>query len=193
MVRMLFFSASYLWFSGVLPMFRKFSLLCLTLGLLSLTQAASAQTTANQTFTVRVPTNISITAPSNVLLDHDETENNQSFPNQSWAVKGNVQNGVTVSFATNQAFTHTTDNTQKRNAKLDLALASSNGPATWNISKATDTTDYANNDGEASVQVSSNGVGRANFNVAVTFITNGYGTFLAGDYQTTVTGTVTAN
>jgi hypothetical protein len=151
------------------------------------------QTTASQNFTVRVPTNISITAPANILINHDETENNQAFPNQAWTVKGNVLSGVTVAFATNQAFTHTTDNTFKRNARLDLALGTTLGPATWSVGQATDTTDYANSDGVATVQASSNGVGRATFNLGVSFITDGYGTFAAGDYVTTVTGTVTAN
>ena len=154
---------------------------------------AFAQATASQTFTVRVPTNISITAPANILINHDETDNNQPFPQQGWVVKGNTLTGVTVSFATNQAFVHTTNATFKRNAKLDLALGATLGPATWNITQATDTTDYANNDGVASVQANSNGVGRANFNLAVTFITDGFGSFAAGDYVTTVTGTVTAN
>jgi hypothetical protein len=155
--------------------------------------SASAQTSASQKFTVSVPTNISITAPSNTALSHDETENNQVFPSQQWTVKGNVQNGVTVSFATNHPFVHTTNSNFKRNAKLDLSVGSSTGPATWNVSKATDTTDYVGGLNVASVQASSNGVGRANFNLGVTFITNGYGTFAAGDYDTTVTGTVTAN
>ncbi len=162
---------------------------------LSLTSTSYAQTsaTASQTFTVRVPANVSITAPSNVLINHDTTDTNQVFPNQSWSVKGNVQNGVSVSFATNHAFVHTTDSSFKRNAKLDLAVASSTGPATWTVTKATDTTDYATSANVASVTASSNGVGKASFNLGVTFITDVFGTFAAGDYATTVTGTVTAN
>lgn len=149
--------------------------------------------TASQKFTVRVPSNISITAPSDILITHDQTDNNQAFPAQSWLVKGNTLAGVSVTFATNQAFTHTANAAFKRNAKLDLALGTTAGPATWNVTTATDTTNYAGNDGVAQVAATSNGVGRANFNLSVTFITDLFDTFASGDYETTVTGTVTAN
>ena len=156
-------------------------------------RSASAQVSATQTFIVRVPASISITAPSNVVLTHDQSDNVQTFPNQQWTVKGNVQNGVLVTFATNQPFTHTVNNTFKRDAKLNLALASTQGPASWNITKVTDTTNYVAGVNVAAVQASSTGVGRATFNLGVSFITDAYGTFAAGDYETVVTGTVTAN
>lgn len=158
-------------------------------GLCSL--SASAQT-ASQTFTVVVPQNISIAAPSAVALTHDESNNNQSFGNQSWLVKGNVRNGVVVTFSTGSAFTHATDNTFKRNAKLDLGVASFSGPATWTVSKASDTTDYRKSDEVAQVEANSDGVGRANFDLGVTFITEEFGVFADGLYVTTVTGTVSA-
>ena len=104
---------------------------------------ASAQSTATQKFTVSVPSSISITAPSNVALTHDQSDNNQAFPAQVWTVKGNSQNGVSVVFATNQAFTHTSNNAFKRDAKLDLSLGAKQGPANWAITKATDTTNFA--------------------------------------------------
>lgn len=148
---------------------------------------------ADQKFTVQVPANISITSPSNASLTHDESDNNQAFPGQTWLVKGNVQNGVSVSFATNQAFTHETDANFKRDARLNLAAGAKQGPATWTVTKAVDTTDYTNGDGIASVTAASNGVGRSEFNLTVTFITDSFGTFAAGNYETTVTGTVTAN
>ena len=154
--------------------------------------AAFAQT-ANQKFTVVVPSSISITAPSDVSINHDESDNDQSFPAQQWVVKGNTLAGVNVSFSTNQAFTHTTDNSFKRDAQLGLSLASNSGPATWSISQASDTTDYAGSDEVATVQASSDGVGSANFDLAVTFITDVFGSFAAGNYETTVTGTVSSN
>jgi hypothetical protein len=166
----------------------------IALGILStFTSELMAQTTATQKFTVSVPTNISITAPANVALTHNETDSDQAFPAQQWVVKGNSRQGVTVSFSTGSAFVHTTDNTFKRNAQLALSVGSSTGPATWTINQGTDVTDYAGGDGVATVQASSNNVGRANFNLAVTFITDTFGTFASGDYETTVTGTVTAN
>ncbi|TWU60455.1 hypothetical protein Poly51_07310 [Rubripirellula tenax] len=155
--------------------------------------SAIGQTTATQKFTVTVPGAISIVAPAAAAITHDESELDQIFPLQQWVVKGNSLAGVTASFSTTQAFRHTLDNTARRNAKLALAINSSVGSAAWTVSQATDTTDYASNDGVATVQCSSNGFGRANMDLEVSFITDGFGSFPAGDYETTVTGTVTAN
>lgn len=146
-----------------------------------------------QKFKVVVPSNISITAPADVTINHDESDSNQAFPVQLWTVKGNTLAGVNVSFSTNTAFTHTTDNTWKRDAQLALSVASNQGPATWNVTQGSDATDYGNSDEVATVTASSNGVGRADFNLAVTFVTDTFGTFAAGDYETTVTGTVSSN
>ncbi len=154
---------------------------------------ASAATTASQGFTVVVPQNITITAPPAVSLTHDQTDSPQAFPPQSWTVKGNSNAGVNVVFATSDAFTHVTNPTFKRNAKLGLALGAVQGPATWSVGVAEDTTDFASNDGVAQVTASSSGVGRASFNLSVTFITEEFGIFAAGDYTTTVVGTVAAN
>ncbi|TWT76440.1 hypothetical protein CA13_69340 [Planctomycetes bacterium CA13] len=157
------------------------------------TSTAMGDTTASQKFTINVPTAISITAPSNVSITHDETENDQAFPAQPWVVRGNSLAGVTVSLSTTKAFTHITDTTAKRNAQLGLSVASQEGAANWTVTTPTDVTDYATNDGVATVQATSNGFGRATLDVAVSFVTDGFGTFAAGDYETTVTGTVTSN
>ncbi len=153
----------------------------------------AAQTTANQKFTVTVPSNISITAPVDATLTHDESDSDQAFPAQAWVVRGNTLAGVNVSFSTGTAFVHTTNNTFKRDAQLGLVLGSSTGPATWTIGTAADATDYDNSDEVATVSASSDGVGSANFDLAVTFITDTFGSFAAGDYETTVTGTVSSN
>lgn len=152
-----------------------------------------AATTETQRFTVTVPSAISITAPVNTSLIHDESENDQVFPAQPWVVRGNSLAGVTASFSTATAFTHSVDATAKRDASLGLAVNSSVGAANWNVTQAADQTDFANNDGVATVQVSSNGFGRATMDLSVSFITDGFGTFPAGEYETIVTGTVTAN
>ena len=140
-----------------------------------------------------MPASISITAPADAVITHDESDNNQPFPAQQWVVKGNTLAGVNVSFSTNQSFTHTTDNSFKRDAQLGLSLGSSTGPANWSIGQASDTTDYGNSDEVATVSASSDGVGSANFDLAVTFVTDTFGSFAAGDYETTVTGTVSSN
>jgi hypothetical protein len=153
---------------------------------------ASADTTQSQSFKVVVPQSLSIVAPAAVTLNHNETDNPQTFPAQVWAVKGNSLAGVNVSFSTATPFVHTTDATFKRNAKLDLVVGATQGPATWTVGASTDTTDYAAGDNVAQVSASSSGVGRANLNLTVSFITDSYGSFASGDYVTTVTGTIAA-
>lgn len=155
--------------------------------------AANAQTTASQKFSVTVPQNISITAPVDAVITHDETESDQTFAAQQWVVRGNALAGVIVNFSTDQAFTNTTDGSFKRDAQLSLGVASNQGPATWTVSQAADATDYANSDELATVQASSDGVGRATFDLGVTFVTDGFGSFAEGDYEMTVTGTVSSN
>ncbi len=155
---------------------------------------ANGQTaTASQNYSVIVPPSISIVAPSNQVITHDLTDNNQTFPLQTWTVKGNLANGLNVSFATTHAFTHSSDANSKRNAQLGLALASSQGAGRWTITKATDATNFASGDELAEVTAVSDGVGRANFNLSVTFVTEEIGLFAAGDYSTTIVGTVSAN
>ncbi|MCU0713395.1 MAG: hypothetical protein MUC43_15145 [Pirellula sp.] len=148
--------------------------------------------TGSQGFSVSVPQSLSITAPTAVSLTHDQSDNPQAFPEQAWVVRGNVRTGVTVTFATATPFVHTEDDTFKRNAKLELALGVRQGPATWRVDTLTDTTDFASNDNVAQVAASSNGVGRANLNLKVTFVTEDFSLFAAGNYVTTVTGTIAA-
>jgi len=167
--------------------------LCSTFALCLFATTASAQVSDTQKFTVTVPTNLSITAPVDAAITHDETNSNQSFPAQAWTVVGNSVSGVTVSFATATPFVHATDPSYKRDVQLGLAVGTSSGPGTWTVSQASDTTDYDNNDDVAAVTASSNGTSSATFNLAVSFITDVYGSFPAGNYETTVTGTVTAN
>ena len=147
---------------------------------------------ASQTFRVVVRTNISITATELVEITHDESDADQSFPAQQWVVKGNVNEGVLVTFVAQTPFIHTVDDTFKRDARLSLAVASSVGPATWTVTEPTDETDYGTDVNTASVAATSDGVGRANFDLSVQFITDDFGTFAAGNYESTVVGTVSA-
>ena len=154
---------------------------------------AEAQATDNQVFTVTVPTVLTITGPANVTVAHDQSDSNQAFAAQQWTASVNDVDGATVIFQTNQAFTHTVASSYKRNAKLDLAIASSDAGANWSVSTATDQTNYAGADGVAAVQASSTAPGDAAFNLTVTFITTDFSSLAAGSYTTTVTATLTAN
>jgi hypothetical protein len=156
-------------------------------------QAAQAQTTDSQAFTVRVPQNISISAPSDVLINHDLTNADQAFGAQAWDVRGNTPSGVTVNFSVTSPFTNQTNNTFKRDARLSLVKGTTTGTANWTVTTATDQTNYTGSDNGATVTASSDGAGRANMLLTVTFVTGDIGSVLAGDYVTTVTGTVTAN
>lgn len=166
-----------------------------TLALIVFVSSAASSALAQssqQAFKVVVPTGLSITAPVAAQIVHDETNDEQQFPAQEWIVKGNASAGLNVTFATQDTFKHTSGNYQ-RNARLSLGLGATQGPATWQITKATDVTDYAANDQIADVTASSNGVGRANLALTVAFVTEEFGVFAAGDYDMTVVGTVAAN
>jgi hypothetical protein len=157
----------------------------------SLASAASAQTTGSQAFNVVVPRSLTITAPSaSTSIDHNLTADPQSFPAQVWAVRGNLRTGVVVNFTTSAPFVHTADPNFKRNAKLDLAVGSSQG--VWTVDKPSDTTAFATGDNDAQVSVSSTGVGRAELNLTVSFLTDDLATLAEGNYATTVVGTIAA-
>jgi hypothetical protein len=166
-----------------------------------LSQTASAQTTDTQRFTVTVPSTLSITGPADQTLTHDTTNNNQVFVPGSntanhWAVQCNSGAGATVNLRTNTPFTHTSNSVYKRDAKLDLAVSSSDNNGTsaiWTVSTPSDQTNYAGSDNVAAVQATSSLPGKATLALSVTFITSTYSTLLQGDYQIDVVGTIAAN
>ena len=163
------------------------------LALVTLSSTAMAQTQDTQKFTVLVPGAISIVAPGDTQIIHDESENDQTFASQGWLVSGNVLAGVAVSISTDDWFQHTTDPTGQRDAKIDLSVGSTTGAANWTITQASAQTDYSNTTKVATVQATSDNAGSATLNVDMTFITDGFGSFPAGNYETTVTGTVASN
>jgi len=165
----------------------------LALALMCAASSAFAQTTASQTYKVIVPESIYVGSPTAVELTHDKSSNNQVFPDQTWVVRGNSTKGVNVNFAVASPFTHTVDSSFKVDTQLDLSVGSKQGPATWTVSKATDKTNHSGSDLDANVTAVSNGVGRANMILKVTFLSPEWGTYAAGDYTTTVVGTVAVN
>ncbi|MCA9030397.1 MAG: hypothetical protein KDA66_06280 [Planctomycetaceae bacterium] len=161
-----------------------------------MTQAAQAQVSDSQTFRVIVPQNISITAPTPLVVDtHDGTDGDFAMPPQLWNVRGNVAAGVTVSFQVDSPFVHTTDGTQIIDASMNVASPINTvGPAVWTSTGATTVaTDYAGGSNTATVTYVSDAPGRGDFAVSVAFRGGSFGSFLAGSYETTVTGTVTQN
>lgn len=156
-------------------------------------QGTVGSRTASQNFRVIIPTDLAIISPDDVTLTHDETDSNQSFPAQVWLVVGNNQTGVSVSFTVSTPFTNIDDSRYQRDASLGLIVNSSTGPGSWTITQASDATDYASGDNTATVAAASNGTSRAYFNLGVNFVTDTYGSFPAGIYETTIVGTITAN
>lgn len=173
-------------------MFRKFFapaiLATLTLGLAA---PAEAQITDTETFRVTVNSLMSIQAPTALVSQiHDETDNDQSFGLQRWLVTANNAIGATAVFETDQAFTHTVDNSYKRDADLTLTLISG---AAWTVTAATASTDYNLGTEVVSVAAESNTAGSAAFDIGVTFVEETFADLAAGDYELTITGTLTAN
>lgn len=143
-------------------MFRKFIapalLAALTLGLAS---SAEAQVTDTETFRVTVNSLMSIQAPTGLVSKiHDETDNDQAFPLQRWLVTANNAIGATAVFETDQCFTHTVDNSYKRDADLSLALVSG---AAWTVTTASASTDYVGSSEVVSVAAESSTAGPAAF------------------------------
>ncbi|MEO9592721.1 hypothetical protein [Rhodopirellula bahusiensis] len=171
---------------------KKFALTFAALLSVGFVSNASADLTDTQKFSANVAVTMSVTAPADAVLTHDETHTNQAFTAQPWNVIGNSQTGVSVSFATDGPFVNTTDPTFKRDAKLGLSINSQTGPGSFTISQATAQTDYANSVNIATVSAVSDGVSNATLDLSVEFIAGTFGTFAAGTYETVVTGTITA-
>jgi hypothetical protein len=127
------------------------------------------------------------------FLQHDGTDGDQIFGPQRWWVLTTSRNGATVTFATDQAFTHIEDDECKRDARLDLALGAGSRYARWRVRVPSDRTNYAASNETAVVQATSRTGGWARFDLTVTFITDEADTLAQGDYTLTVTGTLTAN
>lgn len=176
---------------------KKFLWSVLGVGALLVSTQVAYTATDSQQFTVNVPKRVTIQAPTpTVAATLPDSSATLAFPNQAWQVKGNVRNGVAVTFVVQQPFTNTTDNTYKRDAGLTVAVGSTLGPATWTVAgTGSAQTNYAAAVpvNTATVSASSNRVGQAAFNIGVSFLTVDIAQVLEGDYVTTVVGTVTEN
>ena len=101
----------------------------LLLGLTLCARSASAQEeSATQWFIVHVPPQASVSAPPAAELTHDGNESPQQFPPQTWSASGSVRSGLSVTFRADP-FTHTADSALQRDARLDIGVATSTGPA----------------------------------------------------------------
>lgn len=166
---------------------------CLILA--SLVATATWAATDTQLFTVNVPVRVIIKAPPlDQIKGHPGNGGvDVTFAPQTWWAAGNSTRGVNVILETLTAFRHTTTPSNRRNARLDLTATKIKGRGNWTVNTATSTTNVQAGNENARVRASSNGTGEANLFLTVTFITNGSGGLLEGDYTMTVLGTVTEN
>lgn len=162
-------------------------LAALTLGLAA---SAEAQVTDTEMFRVTVNSLMSIQAPAALVSQiHDETDNDQDFALQRWLVTANNAIGATAVFETDQCFTHTVDNTYKRNAALSLAVVGSG--SAWTVTTGTATTNYGASLEVVSVAAGSSTAGSAAFDLGVTLVEETFADLASGDYELTITGTLT--
>lgn len=151
---------------------------------------AKAQS-ASQAYRVVVPSKVAITQPSEAIIEHSETDVDRPFPTQEWVINSSLLTGISVSFETVSAFTHTEEPTSKIDVQLNLDVASSTGPAVWSVSNNQDSTHVSQSDENAKVSATSTGVGQASFNLNVKLLGND--SVAAGNYEMAVVGTVVAN
>lgn len=157
-----------------------------------LAPTASAQD--EKRFKVHVPPFMQLVAVSaDGLKTHPMTGSDVTFSNQRWRARTSSATGSTIRFSTDHAFRNLTSPAYKRDVRLRLTRIVGTGRAGWAFDTITDTTDYANGDEIATVQVSGNGPGTASFFMDITFITGNLSTLAEGQYQLTVVGTITEN
>ena len=153
-----------------------------------------AETTARQSFVVRVPARVSIQAPpAGATADLPPDETQVQVSQQVWAISANSHSGATVQFATEQSFHHLDDDSIRRDAQLNVSIVSQSQPGAWNVTQSQAVTAHQVGDESATVQVRSARSGSAEIGLTVTFLQGDALSTPGGDYVTTVVGTITAN
>ena len=127
------------------------------------------------------------------MATHPMTGSDVMFSGQMWSARTTSGTGSTIRFTTNTAFRHINSPSFKRDARLRLTRISGNSSARWRFDVADDRTDHASGDENASVQVSCSGPGSAVITMNVQFLTGNLATLQGGQYQMTVTGTISEN
>lgn len=173
-------------------LFRKSILLGLAVvATLAFSNDLSAQSTDtdSQQFTVVVGDAISITAPADVSINHNLSDSNQPFGQQTWNVFTSNATGAGV-VLTMGRFINTSNAAFFRDGELGASVISSDVTATWIVGTALDDTVSS---GTASVDASSTGPGSGQLGISVVFLETDASTLASGDYVATVTGVITNN
>ena len=132
-------------------------------------------------------------APPAESLVHNGADSPQAFPEVVWQLYTGIDSGGYTAQWTCEPFVHSTKSTLKVDARLAIRVIGSDGFANWTAALPGDQTDYASGDSNAAVAAESFAVGDGQVGLTVTFLSNDYSTLAAGDYSTTVVGTITAN
>lgn len=148
-----------------------------------------------QTFTVQVASALSLIAPEDAIISHNEADENQSFGVSGWGVTCNNAAGATVDFTTNAVFAN---GAIERDLTMTVSVVSTDsvgGTPVWAVTPALTSysSDYANSDVDGQVQAVSSGAGNATLGLAMVFVDNDFSVLPSGNYTVTVTGTITAN
>ncbi|NND98863.1 MAG: hypothetical protein HKN47_16215 [Pirellulaceae bacterium] len=156
--------------------------------------SANAQlTTGSETFAVTVLSSLSIVAPPAAAINHDTTDNDQVFPVQNWTAHSTELLGANVTLEAQSPFVNLLDDSFVRDAKLDLAITSSDASAGWTVNVASAATSYATGVETASVVAQSSGPGLGLLGLTVTFVETDYSSLASGAYTMTVVGTIASN
>lgn len=126
-------------------------------------------------------------------LDHDGQDAPQVFDQERWTIIAPTQQrGVTVQWSC-EPFRLVNDPNTAVDAHLSIEITKSNRGVLWVESIPQSRTDFRMGQLEALVMVESNDSGVAQAGLTVTFLGDEVPLLVAGEYETTVIGTITEN
>lgn len=156
-------------------------------------EGSRAQSLANN-FTLTVPAYMELTALRGPQFqNHPGTSADLTFSNSVWWARTASASGSTVTFTTDHAFQNVANPTQKRDVRLRLPYMYVSPGSGWAFETNVDQSNYALGDDIAAVQVTSTSAGVALIFMQVTFLTGDVSTLTGGEYEVTVTGTISQN
>ncbi|MEM6688272.1 MAG: hypothetical protein AAF664_02520 [Planctomycetota bacterium] len=140
--------------------------------------------TDSQIFKVTIDSALDIDAPDQAAVEqYNAAGANTVIPTQTWNASGNVANGVKLTFSMPQFVNGSS------NADGILELGNPTGSSVYTIPSGSDTADSS---GSASLIATTTGpIDQEDIEVTVTMVNPT--SPVAGDYVTTVTGTIEAN
>lgn len=146
-------------------------------------------------YSVTIPPVASIQALSPAQsMTHPMTRSNLSFFDSQWTLTCNTPGGATARFSA-PVFENENDPGFQRDVQLRIQSLSAASGSGWAFTDRTDRSRYQSGNTTAIVSMASTNAGSATVNLRVRFLTenNPVDRLPAGNYSTTVVGTITAN